>query len=198
MIQMPEIPADEHASLAEQIIHNADRLWGMADEILHFARGNKATLNLKPISGEQLAQQLLSVLQHTVPDRILLRVELDAIDLVVADSQKLERVVVNLVRNACEAIIGRGNVLIRGEVADNEVRIVVEDDGPGIPPGIKNSLFDPFVTAGKTTGTGLGLAIVRKIVEDHKGSVSVLSEPGEGARFTLSLPRDSAVRGSGA
>ena len=197
MIQMPEIPADEHSTLAEQIIQNADRLWGMAEEILHFARGNKATLDLRPIAGQELAQRLRDVLKHAAPDRIQVSVDLQAIDELVVDARKLERVVVNLVRNASEAIIGRGKVVVRAERDDEQDRIIVEDDGPGIPPGVKNSLFDPFVTAGKTGGTGLGLAIVRKIVEDHKGTVSVRSEPGGGARFTLAFPRNATATGVG-
>lgn len=195
MIQMPEIPADEHAALAEQIIQNADRLWGMADEILHYARGNKATLDCRPITGDQLAERLRDALKHTVPERIQLTIDLSAMDAIVVDVKKFERVLINLVRNACEATIGRGKVVVRADCDEQTSRIIVEDDGPGIPPGIKNNLFDPFVTTGKTSGTGLGLAIVRKIVEDHKGTVSVHSEPGSGARFTLAFPRNSSAHG---
>jgi signal transduction histidine kinase len=195
MIQMPEIPADEHVSLAEQIIGNADRLWGMADEILHFARGNKATLDLRPISGDQLAARLRELLTHTVPPRVELTIDLQMLERLMLDARKIERVLVNLVRNACEAIIGRGKVVIRGEQQEGAALLIVEDNGPGVSPAVKNSLFDPFVTAGKTGGTGLGLAIVKKIVEDHKGSVSVASEPGSGTRFVLSLPCDPSAEG---
>jgi signal transduction histidine kinase len=195
MIQMPEIPADEHSSLAEQIIVNADRLWGMAEEILHFARGNQASLDLKPTTGEQLAQRLTATLQHTVPPRIELTVRLQELGRIVVDTQKLERVIVNLVRNACEAIIGRGKVTVRASVSEKEASIIVEDDGPGIPPGIKNTLFEPFVTIGKPGGTGLGLAIVKKIIEDHRGTITVHSEPGGGARFILTLPQQDGASG---
>jgi signal transduction histidine kinase len=197
MIQMPEIRADEHSGLAAQIIDNADRMWGMVDEILHFARGNEASLDLRRTSGEELEQRFTAVLQHTLPQRIALKLSMSGLGPFTADIQKLERVIVNLVRNACEAIIGTGTVSVSGESMDDRtIRITVADDGPGIPPSVRASLFDPFVTSGKTGGTGLGLAIVKKIVEDHKGTVSVVSEPGGGgSRFVVTLPRDPSPRG---
>ena len=191
MIQMPEIGAEEHSALASQIIGNADRMWGMVDEILHFARGNQASLDLKPTYGKLFQERLRNALRHTMPQRIELKLDLEALGSLTIDSQKFERVIVNLVRNACEAMIGKGVIRVSGaSVDDHTVRMTVEDDGPGIPRSVQGTLFDPFVTAGKTGGTGLGLAIVKKIIEDHKGTVAVHSEPGEGARFVITLPRD--------
>jgi signal transduction histidine kinase len=195
MIQMDHIPAGEHAALAGQIIENADRLWAMVEEILHFARGNRASLDLRPTTGAALTERFAATLPYGVSDRIRFRVDLSAIGDVVVDERKLERVVVNLVRNACEAIVGSGTVEVYGEPDDDPafVRIIVQDDGPGIPWQIRANMFDPFVTAGKQGGTGLGLAIVRKIVEEHGGTVSVHSEAGQGTRFVITLPRNPPV-----
>jgi signal transduction histidine kinase len=198
MIQMDSIPADEHPALAEQIIDNADRLWAMVEEILHFVRGNRASLDLQPISGADLTARLDKALRHGMPESVNLTVDLNAIGTIVLDERKFERVVVNLVRNASEAIVRTGNIRIHGHEVqgENTAEIIVEDDGPGIPRKVRDCLFDPFVTAGKSGGTGLGLAIVRKIVEEHGGTVSVESEVGQGARFLLRLPRRPEVRGN--
>jgi signal transduction histidine kinase len=196
MVQMPEIPVEEHASMAGQIIENADRMWRMVEEILHFVRGSASSLDLAPISAEQLSDRLLASIKPAVPSRAELTVRLEGVGTFVADVPKLERAVGNLVRNAVEATGGRGKVSITGGAGeDGMVLISVQDDGPGIPAGIQEQLFDPFVTAGKKGGTGLGLAIVKKIVEDHGGRVAVQSAPGQGARFDLLLPRDPSARG---
>ena len=65
--------------------------------------------------------------------------------------------------------------------------IEVADDGPGIPPELRDRLFDPFVST-KDGGTGLGLALTHQIVRDHGGTITVTSPPGEGATFAIALP----------
>ena len=94
----------------------------------------------------------------------------------------------NLVRNACEALTAGGRV--RLEIArDGEahLRVLVEDDGPGIAPSLRAELFKPFVTS-KAGGTGLGLAIARKIVREHGGEIGVRDGALGGACFWIRLP----------
>ncbi len=198
MIQMDHVPPSEHPALAEQIISNADRLWAMVEEILHFVRGNRSSLDLTSISGSDLAARLDRVLRHGLPDCIKLHVDLDSLGTIIVDVPKFERVIVNLVRNASEAIMRSGVINVHGSPipgSDDEVMVVVQDDGPGIPHNVRDTLFDPFVTANKSGGTGLGLAIVKKIVEEHGGTVTAESEPGRGARFVVTLPRQPDTRG---
>jgi len=105
------------------------------------------------------------------------------------DARKLERVFFNLILNACEAVAGtEGSITIdaRKELDGFEIRI--QDNGPGIPSAIRNTLFDPFVSFGKPNGTGLGLAIVSKIVQDHSGTVSVESTSELGSTVLVRLP----------
>lgn len=104
------------------------------------------------------------------------------------DPKKLQRVFQNLLLNACEAVppdTGRIEVRTRQTAQGLEIQIV--DNGPGIPEPIRDQLFRPFVSYGKTHGTGLGLAVVQKIVQDHGGNVRAQSS-GEGATFELVLP----------
>jgi signal transduction histidine kinase len=108
----------------------------------------------------------------------------------VFDPKKIERVFLNLTVNACEALAGRnGKITLDVSSTPEQFEIRVSDDGPGIPISIRNNLFDPFVSEGKSNGTGLGLAIVSKIVHDHGGSVSVESTSEKGTTFLVTMPR---------
>jgi two-component system, NtrC family, nitrogen regulation sensor histidine kinase NtrY len=122
---------------------------------------------------------------------------------VAIDRQMLRRVLVNLVRNAVEAIRGarpapegnawRGRVVVRAERTDQGVAIVVEDDGPGVPPAARERIFEPYFTT-KLEGTGLGLAIVKKIVVEHNGTISVdQSARLGGTAFVVVLPPPHSI-----
>ncbi|MCI0347931.1 MAG: ATP-binding protein [Acidobacteriales bacterium] len=106
------------------------------------------------------------------------------------DPKKMERAVYNLVLNACEAaLLGEGEVKISAHAGPDGVEIIVADTGPGIPEGVRDRLFQPFVTGGKEDGVGLGLTIVRKIVADHGGEVRLQATSPQGTIFRLWLPR---------
>jgi signal transduction histidine kinase len=106
------------------------------------------------------------------------------------DPQKIERAFFNLVLNACEASAqseGEVEIDIHSSLELFEVRVT--DHGSGIPPSICNTIFDPFVSFGKSNGTGLGLAIVSKVIQDHGGSVIVEGTSQSGTTFLVRLPR---------
>ena len=103
------------------------------------------------------------------------------------DRRRMERVFLNLIVNAMEAMPGGGAIHITASASVNRVRITVEDTGPGIPAVIRDRLFEPFATASKADGVGLGLAISRQSVRAHGGDL--WSEPAQGARFVMWLPR---------
>jgi two-component system NtrC family sensor kinase len=109
------------------------------------------------------------------------------------DPEGIHRAVLNVVTNALEAVAENPpprEVAVRTEYDPDhaKVRIVVEDNGPGIPPDQKELLFSAFVASRKSRGTGLGLPVSQKIVQEHGGKILVESEPGHGARFTIELP----------
>jgi two-component system nitrogen regulation sensor histidine kinase NtrY len=120
---------------------------------------------------------------------------------VAIDRQMLRRVLVNLVRNAVEAIRGarsedavdsgpppQGRVIVHAQLENEAAAIVVEDDGPGVAEGASERIFDPYFTS-KRQGTGLGLAIVKKIIVEHNGSITAgRSERLGGAAFSVILP----------
>jgi signal transduction histidine kinase len=106
------------------------------------------------------------------------------------DPRKLERAFFNLVLNACEATLdAEGKVVVDLQARQDRFEVRVIDQGTGVPAGIRDNLFDPFVSSGKSNGTGLGLAIVSKIVHDHGGSVSLESTSDTGTIMLVKLPR---------
>lgn len=105
------------------------------------------------------------------------------------DAGKTERVILNLLFNACEAVDpSTGKVTITSKVSEQGLEIRVSDNGPGIPEAIHGSLFQPFVSYGKEKGTGLGLTVVQKIMRDYGGQVTVERTGPEGTVFRLNFP----------
>jgi signal transduction histidine kinase len=110
------------------------------------------------------------------------------IPLVQADGEKLQQVVLNLCKNAVEAMPAGGTLTLRVHGVGEQVTLEVADTGVGIPAGL--NIFEPFVTT-KAEGTGLGLAIVQQIVEVHGGTLTYTSVPGQGTTFRMVLPVQS-------
>jgi signal transduction histidine kinase len=105
------------------------------------------------------------------------------------DCKRLERVLTNLILNACEAVSpDSGRVFITTSGDRDRLQITVCDDGPGIPESLQDSIFQPFVTYGKTEGSGLGLAIAKKIVEDHGGQIYLDRANTTGTLMRITIP----------
>ncbi len=149
--------------------------------------------------------ELETLLGHTLPASVRLDVSLpDASIKVNADRSQLEQVLLNLCFNARDAVDSKGRILLRVEETTVEDRgmgpdpqleagdyvvVIVEDNGHGIEADDLPRIFDPFFTTkGAATGTGLGLANSYSIIEQHGGTISVESTPGEGSRFSVFLP----------
>jgi two-component system sensor histidine kinase HydH len=108
--------------------------------------------------------------------------------LVQADPEQLHQVLLNLMLNAFDAIGGEGQVMLRiSDDGRGSAVITVADSGPGIPPAVRDRLFEPFVST-KESGTGLGLTICRRIVEDHGGRIAAADGRTGGATLTVKLP----------
>lgn len=107
---------------------------------------------------------------------------------------RMERVFLNMIGNALEAMAGGGMLRIRARRDGGFVAITVEDTGPGISPEIRDSLFQPFVSFGKSNGLGLGLSFSRQTLLDHGGDLFLDPESTRGARFVMKLPLDPEGR----
>ncbi|OJH41042.1 ATP-binding protein [Cystobacter ferrugineus] len=168
------------------ILEEVDRLRRIVDEFSQFARMPKP--QLEPVDLGELARNVLS-LYATPPEGIHLHSEVQPGVVARADRDQLTQVLVNLVKNAEEAMArGGGNLHVRVKGTEREALVEVQDSGPGIPPEHRARIFEPYFTT-KEGGTGLGLAIAARILQEHGGKLDVGGEPGQGACFTLSLPR---------
>jgi two-component system nitrogen regulation sensor histidine kinase NtrY len=111
------------------------------------------------------------------------------VPLVRLDPEQIRRVVINLVDNAIEAMERSGDIAVESQLDSSNaiVRVIVSDNGPGIPPAEREKLFLPYYST-KRRGSGLGLAIVRRIIAEHGGSIEVGDNVPQGTRFTIELP----------
>jgi two-component system nitrogen regulation sensor histidine kinase NtrY len=111
------------------------------------------------------------------------------VPLVRLDPEQIRRVIINLIDNAIEAMDRHGQIVVetQRDTPNAVVRVVVADDGPGIPAGERDKLFLPYYST-KRRGSGLGLAIVRRIIAEHGGSIEVGDNTPRGTRFTIELP----------
>lgn len=184
---------DETVDCCNKIRLQCDRVVGMASELLEFSRG-ETKLNLGRTTTTELLRQFISFNEDSYKKHALeVNVEEEPAEIEV-DSMRLQRVLQNLCGNAVDVLKGKpgGRIDVQAWVQDAVLHLLVRDNGSGIPPEIKDHIFEPFVTHGKAGGTGLGLAIVLNVVTAHRGKISVESAAGEGTEFLLRLPQDSA------
>ena len=149
------------------------------------------------VSVRKLIDETLLVLaRDPKKDGIALRVQVQGEVFVTGDPIQLEQVLLNLLINARQAMLGKGgSITVKAQQAETgAARIQVIDTGPGIPDRLLPKIFQPFFTTkgtarkGEAKGTGLGLAICKEIVENHKGRIQVESEVGKGTTFSIYLP----------
>jgi signal transduction histidine kinase len=162
----------------------------MITELLEFTRGGGGAMVLARLRYATFVQPLIDELrQEVAPKAVLVEFENEPpIVTVPMDPRRLAHVFHNLVNNACDAMPDGGTVFVRFEVTDQEVLTEIRDTGRGIAPEIAPRLFEAFATHGKASGTGLGLSICKRILEDHRGTISARNAPQGGALFAFTLP----------
>jgi len=155
-----------------------DRCSALTASLLSYCRGEAVVL--EPISPAVFLQHFSAQLCLDSGVDLVLDIPAELPE-IAADTLALTRVLNNLVSNACTAMRGNGTLWVSATPGAIEVR----DSGPGIPDEYRRQIFDPFFTTKGVQGRGLGLSIVRHLMRQQGGSVTVLSEPGRGAQFTL-------------
>jgi signal transduction histidine kinase len=163
----------------------------IVSDLLQFARGHESAKQAAALNG--IVREVVQFLAHQFKkQQVAVTFNLDeALPQIYMDVNKVKQVLINLLMNACQAIEGKGQIVVSTACPEAEkmVEVKVWDNGQGIGPAIKNKIFDPFFTT-KASGdsTGLGLSVSYGIVQDHGGEITVESEPGRGTCFTVRLP----------
>jgi signal transduction histidine kinase len=169
------------------VLQEADRLKHIVTEFSDFARMPKPQLSR--IDLNEIIRSALALYQGAVRVDTNLRPGLPHFD---GDKNQINQVLLNLAENARDAIPTEGGrIWVSTKLGDAQDRVIltVEDNGPGVPPDLKDKVFAPyFTTKHSKGGTGLGLAIVHRIVSDHGGRIAISDRPGGGARFVIELP----------
>ena len=185
--QAPEATRALVEECASTIITEVESLKGLVDEFSQFARmpAPRAVLTDVPA----LLDGALALYEGLLPNVRLERRYSAELPRASVDPEQMRRVILNLVDNAVEAMHRSGTIWISTDhdQANNLLRIVVADDGPGIPAAERDKLFLPYYST-KQRGSGLGLAIVRRIVAEHGGAIDVADNVPRGTRFVIELP----------
>ena len=176
-------------------LEGIDQIERFIKELLNFTRVPELSLERWPIG--QIIEESLKMVREVLDRRGIAVERACAADLphVLVDADKLRQVFLNVLRNAYESLEAGGTIRIAcqrvGEGKGAKVRVVIADDGPGIPDKVRPNIFEPFFTT-KPFGFGLGLANARKIVEQHGGTIAVDQEQGRGCAFAIVIPAEEA------
>lgn len=190
-----QLRSEELLEYTSVIISEADRLAGLVDTLL----GPGGPPNKQPANVHELLEYVLRLIQAEVGDEIDIRRDYDpGLPLIDLDRDQLVQALLNLVRNAVVALGGQGKIVLRsravmnftiGETQHKAIAsIEIEDDGPGIPPDLQDSVFYPLVT-NRPDGTGLGLPVAQELISRHHGLIEFESRPGRTV-FFVRIPLD--------
>ena len=186
-----ELTSDQQEAfdvISEEIRH----IDTIVQNFLEFSRPPK--LALQSISPSTVVDTVIQLLSHRLKSydvqvKVVRDAPLPAVD---ADPDQLKEVLVNLVINACEAMVRGGRIRIeelvaKGPAGNRDAVIRICDNGPGIPPALHEKVFDPFFTT-KEEGTGLGLSIAKRILNEHQGWIDIAPTDGGGTTVIVTLP----------
>ena len=188
-------------TLVQRINNGVSRCDSIITQLLDFARTQ--ALQCEPVEFDDWLAKLVREEGEKLPAAVSVVCELGAGDRAVAmDGARMSRVFINLIANASDAMVGKGDDPSRFATPDPRITIVsrlsargievsVSDNGPGIPADVLPHILEPLFTT-KSFGTGLGLPAAEKVVQMHGGGIEVESPPGQGARFTVWLPATKA------
>ncbi|MCI4625744.1 MAG: PAS domain S-box protein [Candidatus Magnetoovum sp. WYHC-5] len=175
-------PLNDYARI---ILEEVFRLEALLKQTIGFVRETK--IGKDTVDLNALLLSVIQSIQHTIRKDVSIDYHLSTQTLEVeGDPGRLTDVFVNLINNAEQAIEGTGRIIIRTRKEFNHAVVEVEDTGSGIDEQTMESIFEPFYTT-KTTGSGLGLTIIQKILEEHKGIITVKSKQGVGTIFKVNL-----------
>ena len=176
----------------DMIFKSSQRCQKIVQSLLSFARRHQP--ERKPVCLNNLVEEVLEIVAYSLrTSNVEVVTQLDAnLPLVLADEHQIQQVVLNIINNARQSIEGKtnpGKIKIITGVSHHNVRVAIQDNGPGISQENLQRIFNPFFTTKEVgKGTGLGLSICYGIIKEHGGNIVPTSQTGEGATFTITLP----------
>jgi two-component system, NtrC family, sensor histidine kinase HydH len=186
-------PQDKrNGDFAQRIVSETLRLETLVNELLSYAKSDResmVTLHLTDVVSHATALLRPEAEQHQV--EIISECQEDK--QLIGNQDRLTQVLLNVIKNAIQAMPGGGTILITAATDSKNVIIKVKDTGSGISEEDMSRIFDPFFTT-KARGTGLGLALCRKTVEEHEGTIAVQSFVGEGTSVSITLPNHQKLQ----
>jgi len=160
----------------------------MAQDLLTFAQGGDQ-MKLKSIEAAEYLKECCGSIALKFESREpTMDCDLKFKGVIRLDTGRFFRVLDNIATNALDVLGEGGKLMIYSQEVETGLRIIMEDNGPGMSEEVQQNAFKEFYTAGKRKGTGLGLAIVKRIVDEHEGLVSIESKEGVGTKFIIDLP----------
>lgn len=198
--------------LLQAIGSQTERAKNIIKTVLDFSR--RKELKKETIPAQKLIEDTIIFIKGELPTKMNLSVEVENSLSIYADKQKIQQVILNLIKNAIQACDNNGEIKIKvysstqealdkhlflkkegkcvGELSVNKEFIIIEvqDNGPGIPPEILSKIFEPFFTTKESKGSGLGLFITQELIRDHDGCICVDSVAGRGTTFIIMLPKE--------
>ncbi len=184
-----KVTPEKERECLNYIIFEVERMEKMLDEILHFASEKRSRLTLEDQSLDDFIKECCVEIDALFRNTgIQFMHELNCAAIVRMDKDKLRRAILNIVMNARDALKGSGIFRLTTEDGPQYATIRLSDNGSGIPLEIREKIFDPFFTQGKSLGFGLGMSITKEIVNDHNGVILLESETGKGTTFLVQIP----------
>lgn len=174
------------------IAREVKRLEEILKDILGFVRETR--LSKTNVNVNQLIRDVFSLVESEIVERgITFETSFSEIPDVILDMDRTKEAFLNIVKNAIQAVVTHGTIMVKTYQRDENIVVEISDTGEGIAEKDLPFIFDPFYTT-KPTGTGLGLAISRRVIEEHKGRIEVKSKPGEGSTMKVFLPKRKEER----
>lgn len=188
LIKMKKHSSAQLAKYADIIAKQVIQFTTMTQDLLSFAQGGEQ-MRLRSVQMASYMEECCDSLILKFEERgVAFKRDLHFDGEVRIDNGRFFRVLENIANNALDVLDENGTFTVHSMEVETGVRVILEDDGIGMPDEVKENAFKEFYTHGKRKGTGLGLAIVKRIVDEHDGLISIESEEGVGTKFIIDLP----------
>lgn len=176
---------DDLKAMTEESLEGAKRIKRIVSDLRTFSRQSESSRTLTDIN--QILESTLSIVWNEIKYKINVEKDFQAKTSIIADPTQLSQVFLNLFINASQAIPDKGRLSISTAEDENNLYIKVKDSGSGIPKEVLPRIFEPFFSTKKSSG--LGLSVSYNIIKHHGGKIEAQSPPGQGATFSISLPK---------